>query len=98
MPRAASKTAAGPIRSSTTPPTSLFPDMAQLDGGGMVSAVFELLFRFFLPVVADRLQIRSALMLASEARLRAAGIPVAVPQRDVRLRAEAPAPPPGPSG
>jgi potassium efflux system protein len=49
----------------------------------------ELLFRYFLPVLNNRHQIRGELILAIDRQLRAAGIPIGLPRRDVRLRDEA---------
>ncbi|MEA1049699.1 mechanosensitive ion channel [Lamprobacter modestohalophilus] len=48
----------------------------------------ELLFRFFLPTLANRIEIRGELIVAIDRRLRAAGIAIGLPQRDVRLRNE----------
>lgn len=49
----------------------------------------ELLFLYFLPTLADRIQIRGELIVAIDRQLRAAGIAIGLPQRDVRLRDEA---------
>ncbi len=46
----------------------------------------DLMLRFFLPTVANRLQIRGELINAIDARLRVVGIPIALPRRDMRLR------------
>jgi potassium efflux system protein len=46
----------------------------------------DLMLRFFLPAVANRIQIRGEIIEAIDARLRAAGIPIALPRRDIRLR------------
>lgn len=49
----------------------------------------ELLFLYFLPTLANRIQIRGELIVAIDRQLRAAGIAIGLPQRDVRLRDEA---------
>jgi potassium efflux system protein len=49
----------------------------------------ELMVRFFLPAMADRMRIRGELMAAIDNRLRAAGIPIGLPRRDIRLRDDA---------
>lgn len=51
----------------------------------------ELVFRYFLPTLTNRYQIRGELILAIDRQLRAAGIAIGLPQREVRLRNEAPA-------
>ncbi|MCF7979707.1 MAG: mechanosensitive ion channel, partial [Chromatiaceae bacterium] len=48
----------------------------------------ELLFLYFLPTLANRIQIRGELIVAIDRQLRAAGIAIGLPQRDVRLRDE----------
>ena len=45
----------------------------------------DLMLRFFLPTVANRIQVRGELITAIDTRLRAAGIPIALPRRDIRL-------------
>lgn len=47
-----------------------------------------LLLWFFLPTLANRLQIRGELMSTIDTRLRAAGIAIGLPQREIRLRSE----------
>ncbi|HPB76716.1 MAG TPA: hypothetical protein PLY96_15900, partial [Chromatiaceae bacterium] len=47
-----------------------------------------LLLWFFLPTLASRLQIRGELMSTIDTRLRAAGIAIGLPQREIRLRSE----------
>jgi potassium efflux system protein len=46
----------------------------------------DLMLRVFLPSIADRLQIRGNLVNAIDRRLRAAGIPIGLPRRDLRMR------------
>ncbi len=47
-----------------------------------------LMLWFFLPTLVNRLQIRGELMSAIDARLRAAGIAIGLPQREIRVRNE----------
>ncbi len=47
-----------------------------------------LMLWFFLPTLTNRLQIRGELMSAIDARLRAAGIAIGLPQREIRVRNE----------
>ncbi|NCC94443.1 MAG: mechanosensitive ion channel, partial [Opitutae bacterium] len=51
----------------------------------------ELLFRYFLPSLTNRHQIRGELIIAIDRQLCAAGIPIGLPQREVRLRETTPA-------
>ncbi|SDW32059.1 potassium efflux system protein [Thiocapsa roseopersicina] len=46
----------------------------------------DLMVRFFLPAMADRMLIRGEIINAIDNRLRAAGIPIGLPRRDIRLR------------
>ena len=47
-----------------------------------------LMLWFFLPTLTNRLQIRGELMSTIDARLRAAGIAIGLPQREIRVRNE----------